>query len=259
MEACMIRSFVEFSDEQIPILALAIHNGHEMHPVLLQQCGIDEATRLREEDPYTEEFTKPFPNRIVVYTSRFTVDLNRNPEKAIYLKPDDCWGLPVRTIMPSDVLISELKQDYSQWYSLLTYSIQKLLAKHPLIIVLDLHSYNHRRLGPDAEPDSQKNNPDIILGRNNMSEKYYSWVEKLCAEINNVDILGHRIDCRIDIKFTGGSLSRWLHVTFPDRVICLAIEFKKIFMDEWTGNQNKEFQTALSNLLFKAIESCRYI
>jgi N-formylglutamate deformylase len=257
MEDGMIRSVVELKDEQNPILALAIHNGHEMHPELLNICGISAADRLREEDPFTEVFTEPYPNRIVVYTSRFTVDLNRKRENAVYLSPEDCWGLPARTTRPSDELVTELGRDYGQWYSLLTFTIQRLLAKHSFLTILDLHSFNHRRQGQGAAPDPQQDNPDIILGRNNMPKQYYAWVDGLCSELNNKDVMGHRLDCRIDIKFTGGSLSRWLHQTFPGKVACLAVEFKKIFMDEWTGTVNNEFQVALSRQFAKAIEACR--
>jgi len=255
----MIRSLVELKEEQIPLLALAIHNGHEMHPELLKICGISEADRLREEDPFTEVFTEPYPNRIVVYTSRFTVDLNRTREKAIYLNPDDCWGLPARTVRPSDELITELSHDYGQWYSLLTFTIQRLLAKHSFLTILDLHSYNHRRLGAAAEPDAQADNPDIILGRNNMPKQYYAWVDRLCSELNNQAVMGHKLDCRIDVKFTGGWLSRWLHQTFPGKVVCLAVEFKKIFMDEWTGTVDNDFQTALGDKLSQAMLPLRIL
>ncbi len=253
----MINSFVELLDEQTPLLALAIHNGHDMHPELLRVCGISEADRLREEDPYTEVFAEPYPNKIIVNTSRFTVDLNRTREKAIYLNPEDCWGLPVRTTRLSEELVTELGHDYGQWYSLLTFTIQRLLAKNNFLIVLDLHSYNHRRKGPDEAFDSQLDNPDIILGRNNMPKKYYPWVDKVCSELNNKVVMGHTLDCRIDVKFTGGWLSRWLHQTFPEQVLCLAVEFKKIFMDEWTGKVNNEFQVELSQSLYLAIEECR--
>jgi len=252
----MIRSFIELLDEQNAILALAIHNGHEMHPELLKVCGITEADRLREEDPYTDAFTEPFPNKIVVYTSRFTVDLNRNRDKAVYLTPDDCWGLNARTTRLSDDLITELNHDYGQWYSLLTFTIQRLLAKHDFITVLDLHSYNHRRQGPNATPDAQINNPDIILGRNNMPVAYYPWVDNLCMELNNKTIMNHTLDTRIDVKFTGGNLSRWLHHTFPGKVRCVAVEFKKIFMDEWSGSLDKEFQNELSRTFHQVVCNC---
>ena len=60
----MIKSLVELLDEQDPVLALAIHNGHEMHLKLQNNSGIDESDRLREEDPFTEVFATPFPNKM---------------------------------------------------------------------------------------------------------------------------------------------------------------------------------------------------
>lgn len=253
----MIKSLVELLDENEPVLALAIHHGHEMHPSLLAACGISEADRLREEDPYTENFTTPFKNRIVVYTSRFTVDLNRRREQAVYQKPEDCWGLPVRTEPLSEELLGELLADYDSWYGLLNYTVQRLLQKHPFLLVLDLHCYNHRRQGPNAAPEPQTGNPDIILGRNNMPQSFYPRVEKLRSLLDGKQVQGHTIDCRTDVKFPGGQLSRKLHQDFEDRVLSLSVEFKKIFMDEWTGVLDKEFQAALSQTFYEAVQFCR--
>ena len=35
--------------------------------------------------------------------------------------------------------------------------------------------------------------------------------------------------------FEGGYLSQWVHERYPDRGCALAVELKKVFMDEWTG------------------------
>ncbi|MBM4400245.1 MAG: N-formylglutamate amidohydrolase [Candidatus Cloacimonetes bacterium] len=254
MAAGIIRSFVELLDESDPLLALAIHNGHELPESLQQNCGIGETDRLREEDPFTEVFADAFPNKMIVYTSRFAVDLNRSPEKCVYQVPDDCWGLVPRLQPLSDEILSELHEDYQRWYSSLTFTVNRLLVKHPFLLVLDLHSFNHRRQGKDAYPDPQEQNPDIILGRNNMPSAFYDWVENLRKLLDRKEICGHKIDCRIDVKFTGGWLSRWLHKSFPDKVLCLAVEFKKIFMDEWTGVVDNDFQMALASEFKKAVD-----
>ena len=44
-----------------------------------------------------------------------------------------------------------------------------------------------------------------------------------------------RLDVRENVCFRGGEMSRWIHATYPDSVCSIAIEFKKFFMDEWTG------------------------
>lgn len=278
----MIQSFLTLQDESVNILATAIHNGHAMHPALLEDCGISETERLREEDPYTEAFTMPYSNRLIVYTSRFTVDLNRSPDQAVYLQPQDCWGLPVRKIQPTQELLTELKTGYDQWYFLLESTIKRLLEKHTLLLVLDMHSYNHRRGGSEAEPDPQIKNPDIILGRSNMPVHFYPWVDKLRETIQTKypDYLAEQqtlqqkgfcdggcqsvlplqkplsptLDCRIDVKFTGGYLSRWLHHFFPSQVCSISVEFKKIFMDEWSGKLDTRYQDVLSAVFHSAIQ-----
>ncbi len=231
----MINTDYKLLDDQVPLIATAIHNGHAMPTELLKICGISEADRLREEDPFTGEIAALFPNHIVLQTSRFVVDLNRLPEKAVYLKPEDCWGLPVRTQEIPEALLGRLRADYESWYALLRYQIDRLLTLHPFLVVLDLHSYNHRRGGPEAEPDPQLQNPDIIIGRSNLSQKHYPAAAALQQLLDGKIFKGKALDCRQDVKFTGGNLSRWLNHHYSDRLICLAIEFKKTFMDEWSG------------------------
>jgi len=176
----MIYSDIYLGDRNFPLLAFALHNGHYMPEELLDNCGIDEATRLREEDPYTNGFAECFPNRIIVQTSRFAVDLNRSPQKAVYQKPEDAWDLPVRNLPLSEKMKTMLLSSYTDWYKIARYQIERLLQFNSQLIVLDLHSYNHRRGGPNANPDPQCNNPDIILGRNNLP-KVFIPILKTCA------------------------------------------------------------------------------
>lgn len=81
-----------------PLIGTAIHNGHEVWPHLAEMMAIDEAGRLREEDPFTAEFVKDIPTHIVVRRSRFEVDLNRAPEGAVYLRPEQAWVVSLRVV-----------------------------------------------------------------------------------------------------------------------------------------------------------------
>jgi hypothetical protein len=51
------------------------------------------------------------------------------------------------------------------------------------------------------------------------------------------------------VRFFGGELPAWIHATFPKTVCALAIEVKKFFMNEWTGEvdtaQHREIAAAL--------------
>ena len=253
----MVQSRYHFEDTLNPVLALAIHNGHDLPEALLPYSGVDEDIRFREEDPYTDSFAALFPNHIVVETSRFAVDLNRPIQRAIYQKPEDAWGLTVRSKPMNEDILQALQQGYQQWYDVLKYEVDRMLSFHPFIVVLDLHSFNHRRGGAQAEPDPQIENPDIILGRNNMPEEYYPYIEQLRLKLDGLDLLEHKLDVRCDVKFPGGQLSRWLHQNYPGQLICIAVEFKKIFMDEWSGTLNpsmfsllrSSFQTAINSWL----------
>lgn len=254
MEAVIESSFT-FLDEKLPLLATAIHAGHKLSPDMLEHCGIPEADRLREEDPFTDEAASLFPNSIVLASSRFELDLNRIKDKALYLKPEDCWGLPIQRDKLPPHVIACLYSEYEQWYGHLDFCVKRLLEQHPFIVVLDLHSYNHHRGGPDAPFDPQEANPDIILGRSNMSARYHKRVEALRASLDGQSWNGRRIDCRADVKFPGGYLSRYLNAHYSDRLICLAVEFKKLFMDEWRGELDRPAWDELKSLFKNAVEA----
>ncbi len=249
----MIDGAYIFRDSQAPILALSIHNGHRMPEELLPSCGISSSTRLMEEDPFTCGFAGLFPNYIIPYNSRFAIDLNRSPDKAVYLKPEDAWGLPVRKADIPPELLDKLRKAHETWYKIVEYQIKRMLKTHNRLLVLDLHSYNHRRGGIDAAPDPQIDNPDIIIGRSNICKDQYPLVDKLQEMLNGAPFQGTTIDCRCDVKFTGGYFSRWVNATFPGSCMCLAIEFKKIFMNEWTGELNLEAYDELRYLFYNTV------
>lgn len=71
------------------MMAVALHNGHEVRPEVAALFAIDESDRRREEDPFTALWTDIADIRLVVNRSRFEVDLNRPRKKAVYLKPQD--------------------------------------------------------------------------------------------------------------------------------------------------------------------------
>lgn len=249
----MIRSSYYFGDTARPLIALAIHNGHHIREDLLKLTKVSEADRLREEDPYTGSVAELFSNNIVVHTSRFEADLNRNPANAVYQQPEDCWGLDVRSAEIPASLMDKIYSDYREWYAVLYYHIQRLIQKNGFLLILDLHSYNHRRGGPDAPTAPQEDNPDIILGRNNLPERYYPKIEDLRQRLDGKLICGKPIDCRCDVKFTGGALSRKLNNDFAGSVLTLAIEFKKFWMDEYSGVPDEKRFNKLKAVFYQAV------
>jgi hypothetical protein len=57
------------------------------------------------------------------------------------------------------------------------------------------------------------------------------------------------LDVRENVRFGGGHLARWVHERYPTTGCVLALEFKKTFMDEWTGRLDEGHLLALTQAL----------
>ena len=82
-------SYVFTGDSEVPLLATAIHAGHEIRPEVSSFLKLDEASRLREEDPFTDQIANCGCASVAVSRSRFEVDLNRARADAVYRIPND--------------------------------------------------------------------------------------------------------------------------------------------------------------------------
>ena len=78
-----------------PMIAVANHHRHDLRPPIAKFMALHEASRLRDEGPFTREWADVAPTCLVTQHSRFEVDLNRPPETAIHLTADDAWQLQV--------------------------------------------------------------------------------------------------------------------------------------------------------------------
>ncbi len=221
-----------------PVVAAAIHDGHDISPEVAARITIDDARRLREEDPVTYRMTSTADNRITVTCSRFMVDLNRPREKAVYRSPEDAWGLHLWREPPTERMIARSLVIYDRFYEELHEYLSFLKERHGFFVVLDLHSYNHRRNGPDAPPEDPKLNPDINIGTQTLldREPWEPLIKRCIADMRGFDYFGRRLDVRENVKFKGGYMAEWIHKNFAGSALVLSVEFKKIFMDEWTGN-----------------------
>ena len=219
-----------------PLLAAAIHDGHVVREGLRPFLAISDAGRLREEDPWTEAWTVVAPTRIVGRRSRFELDLNRPREKAVYLEPQDSWGLKVWNADLPEQLVNESLALYDEFYADVTTLVRELVDAHGKIVVYDLHSYNHRRRGPYAEADDPKLNPDVNIGTGTMVRfRWASVIERFMEDLRGFEFRGRNLNVQENVRFFGGQLPKTLHSQFPTSVCVLSIEFKKFFMDEWTG------------------------
>lgn len=221
---------------QGPLVAAAIHDGHEIHEDARQWLAISDDERLREEDPFTGEWTDLAPTRIIGLRSRFEFDLNRPREKAVYLTPEDAWGLQVWKEPPPVGFVERSLAVYDAFYEEVGGLLRRMVGRYGRVVVLDLHSYNHRRQGPEGPVASPRENPDINLGTGTMDRRRWaSLVDRFIVDLRNQEFMGRLLDVRENVRFRGGHFPAWIHREFPESVCVLSVEVKKFFMDEWTG------------------------
>jgi N-formylglutamate amidohydrolase len=217
------------------VIATAIHAGHSLRPEIGAQMTLDDAIRLREEDPLTDRIAGAVPVHVVVHRSRFEVDLNRERSASVYRRPDDAWGLEVCAgTLPEDV-VERSRAEHDAFYATMRKLLDAVAARGPFV-VLDVHSYNHRRAGPDEPPAPREENPEVNIGTGTVDRtRFGALVDGLAAGLGDAWVAGHRLDVRENVRFRGGFFSRWVNERYSGRACALAIEFKKTFMDEWTG------------------------
>ncbi len=233
-----------------PLVATAIHDGHDLRDELVEYMSLDEAGRLREEDPFTGQWTQVAPTRVVGLRSRFETDLNRPRHQAVYRKPEDAWGLKVwKDALPDDVADRSLAE-YDAFYKALGELYGELAEQHGRFVAFDLHTYNHRRAGPNGPLADPEENPQVNIGTGTMNRKQWaSVVDTFIDTLRAFDFQGGKLDVRENVKFFGGNHPRWAHEKFPKAACVIAVEFKKFFMDEWTGKPDEELVEAIGDAL----------
>lgn len=237
------------------IIATATHDGHELRDEVRALMALDERERRREEDPFTGIWTTVAETRLIALRSRFEVDLNRPREKAVYLKPEDCWGLNVWKQEPSAEVIARSLTQYDAFYEELHRVCLDAEKRFGRFVIFDLHSYNHRRRGAHAEPECAQENPEVNVGTGTMNRDLWKPViERFMGDLRSFDFLGRRLDVRENVRFKGGHLAAWTHKTFPTTGCALALEVKKFWMDEWTGQPDQALVAAISEALASTVE-----
>ena len=138
--------------------------GVELRPRSQEQMALSDGDRLREEDPYTGEAVRGVPHHIIVHRSRFEFD-SIDRENAVYRTPEQCWGLQVWKSNELDERIGARSLAlHFGYYRLLETLLDGVAERHERFLLIDVHSYNHRRDGPAGAPAPQEEAPDINIG-----------------------------------------------------------------------------------------------
>jgi N-formylglutamate amidohydrolase len=225
-----------------PIVAVALHAGHRVHPEVEARLRLSPSERLREEDPFTDVVARALPSWAVVHRSRFEVDMNRSREACVYRNPDEAWGLDVWAQPPDGDLIDRSRALWDAFHERLRVVVERVRETYGACVIYDVHSYNHRRGGPDALPESASANPEVNLGTGALPRRH--WAQVVDTFLASLATQG--FDVRENVRFQGGHLSDWVTEQWPGSACALAIEFKKTFMDEWTGTPDLDRLRALA-------------
>ena len=234
-----MRDAWSFGASALPLVTTAIHAGHDLRPDVAARIGLDDDTRRREEDPFTGRITEAGGLPIVVHRSRFEVDLNRPRHTCVYTSPEDAWDLEVWNEPLTEEQIEGSRRMHDAFYSMLATFLDELAAQGPFV-VLDVHSYNHRRDGADQPAAPIADNPEVNIGTGALDrERWGHVVDRFIDDLGTRVVAGHELDVRENVRFEGGHLSQWVHERYDERGCALAVELKKTFMDEWTGRPDE--------------------
>jgi N-formylglutamate deformylase len=245
-----------------PIVATAIHAGHDLRPDVSRWMAVGNKRRAREESPYTDSWTEMALNRIVVQASRFELDLDRPRGSAVYLKSGDAWGIPVWKAPPPDALIEDSRALYDTFHEHVAEVLQELIEQHGRIVVLDLQTYCHRRAGPTQRPAPSSMNPDINVGTGAVDPAIWGrLVKRLLRDLRRAEVDRHQLDVRENVYTRGGHFSAWVNQIFGESACAITLSMKKTFMDEWTGkldyHAHRNLGLALRSAIPGLLESLR--
>ena len=235
-----------------PVVAVAVHGGHDLREEIAARMAVSEQDRLREEDRGTAEWATGFPSHLVAARSRFEFDLNRPRDETVYRGPDDAWGLDIWRDPPTPEMIARSQAAYDAFYSVLAQVLDRTQEAFGRFAVFCVHSYNHRRGGPDAPPADPADHPDVNVGTGSMDrDRWGPLVDRFIAELSAVEVPSRPgpLDVRENVCFKGRELPRWVHERYPETGCALAIEVKKFYMDEHTGDIDAALHAALGSAL----------
>lgn len=231
-----------------PLISLALHDGHFIEEEVLNHIALKEHERFREEDPYTAEIGHLPITRVKVYASRFMLDLNRPVQQAIYKIPSDAWGLQVWQQDFPKRLEAGLLDYYYQFYKDIAQLIEEKIEHYGYFMILDIHSYNHRRESPVHSADKDSN-PELNLGTFYNRPKWDKVIDSFSGYLSACKVRGDFMDVRKNVVFKGGGFTQWVNQHYGEQGCVISLEFKKTFMDEWTGRADLQHIRDLNRAL----------
>lgn len=235
----------------------AIHAGSMVRDEILEAMAVSKTDRYREEDPYTDRFIRDFPIQIIARYSRFEYDINRDKETTVYQTPEMAWGLEVLKRPLTDKEMRDSLEKYDEFHSLMDIVAQYLIGRGEYGVIFDCHSYNYQREEKLAWYEDKK--PVINVGTGPVNrERFGPVIADLMNRLSKISVQDRPIYVGENVVFKGGHLSRRLSRAHYDNLLVFAIEFKKIFMDEWSGQVYEDIlEDLVRQFRYQATESMK--
>ncbi len=249
----------QVQDGEGPIIAAAVHSGHRIRAELTPWLAIPDKGRLREEDPLTDYFLTVADTTVRANVSRFECDLNRPRDICITRDPKKTWELRIWDDALPDQQIERSRAIHDRFYAAMRRLCDDKIARHGQILLLDIHSYNFKRNGPGGEPAPAENNPDIDIGATTLDKPVYGdLLDEFAETLRRVPVNGTAPSVGINVRWKdGGNFPEWLHGIYGEKACVMTLEYKKIFMDEWSEEADIFALQHLRQGLLLAVEGAR--
>ncbi len=191
--------------------------------------------------------------------SRFEYELNHNPYRALYDYDKPKWGIKVwkRKVREEEYHRSSIK--HREFHDLLEMVCRTFLEQHSHALLFDLHAYCYQRETSQAWYEDDR--PEINIGTGAVNREIFGPAIKCFkSHLRRTRIHGQPLRISENEIFFGGYLSRHLSRIYHERLLVLAMEYKKIFMDEWTGELYQDILDKLirdfNRAVVRAVETC---
>jgi N-formylglutamate amidohydrolase len=220
--------------EPASYMGLALHSGSRVRSDLEEALKVSQGQRFREEDPYTDLFLHDFPIRVAALDSRFEYDLNWEIEKCIYPAGMKKWGLDIwkRPLNRDEIVTTHSK--YREFHALIDILVGYILERYTAATVFDIHSFCYQR--EERVNWWEDNKPEINLGTRSINRDYFSpLIDIFLDGASKAQLDGRDLRIGENVLFPGGYLTRKYTSSYNRQLLVLAIEYKKIFMNERTG------------------------
>lgn len=236
-----------------PVLAVALHAGHDVRPEVARWMAVTQEERLREEDPLTDFWLSVADSSVRVNRSRFEVDLNAAPEHAVP-KDAPATGFHVWDEPPPRQIVQDGVRLHQSFYEIMGAVTDQLVARWGFLLVLDLHCSNRPPDGTESADD-----PDIDLGTRTLDrDRFGRLLRRFTETLRCCGVRGRPVDVRENVHPCGGGyFAAWLHKRHPRNACVISLRYKKIFIDERSGTADIAALNALRAGLALAVDAAR--